>query len=151
MWGLGDPPLLEKVYVRFEHRHIFILKEGINKDKKYKTKEVGKITKEVAKKCRIENYEDFPILQSLGLPFHTSKHANDFNSVDNYNETLSNINIIIKKPYYVKYNKDKNSLQYYGKIKQYTCVIVNILENNAYVSTMYPINKAKIDKIKNKK
>ncbi len=116
--------------------------------KKYKTKEIGKITDSVSKKCDIEQYTNFLIVQSLGLPYHTSKHANDFHTVDNYNQTLSNIEKIIEQPYYVEYDKNRNSIKYYGKIEQYTCIVVNILENHAYVSTMYPISKKKIDKMK---
>ena len=118
--------------------------------KKYKTKTIGKISKEISERFNIEKYTEFNIDQSLGLPYHTSKHANDFQSVDNYNFTLSNVDKVINKPYYVQYDKKRNSLKYYGKIKQYTCVVVNILENNAYVSTMYPMNKNKIDKLKRK-
>lgn len=118
--------------------------------KKYKTKEIGKITDNIAKKHNIEQYINYPIVQSLGLPYHTSKHANDFHTVDSYNQTLLNVEKVIKKPYHVEYDKKRNSLKYYGKVEQYTCIVVNILENNAYVSTIYPISKVKIDKIKEK-
>lgn len=116
--------------------------------KKYKTKEIGKISSAVARKYNIEQYIDYSIVQSLGLPYHTSKHANDFNTVDSYNQALLHVGKIIQKPYHVEYDKKRKSLKYYGKIEQYTCVVVNILEKHAYVSTMYPISKKKIDKMK---
>lgn len=116
--------------------------------KKHKTKTIGIISVEVCQKNKITKCKEFPIEQSLGLIYHTSKHANDFYSVDNYNYALSNLDKVIKKPYYVKYNKKKNSLQYYGKLKQYICVVVNILDRSAFVSTIYPVNKSKIDKLK---
>lgn len=119
--------------------------------RKYKTKNIGKISKEITQRFNISEYKDFYIEQSLGLPYHTSKHANDFNSVDHYNEAISNIDKVIKNPYYVKYDKKRKSLKYYGKTEQYICVVVNILEKHAYVSTMYPVNKKKIDKMKIKK
>lgn len=65
--------------------------------KKYKTKEIGKISDDIAKRHNLEQYINYSIVQSLGLPYHTSKHANDFRTVDSYNQALSNVGNIIKK------------------------------------------------------
>lgn len=120
--------------------------------KKYKTKIVGYIDEKVAKENNIEEYANKEILQSTKLDIHTNKHADNFFSIDSYHNTLINIDKIIKKPYYVEYDKAKESLKYYGKIDQYVCIIVKIKDKRElYVSTFYPQSKEKIDKLKDKK
>ena len=76
---------------------------------------------------------------------------NDFKSVDSFNLTLLNIKEAISKPYYMLYDPIKNSIRYYKKIEEYVCIIVNINEASAYVSTLYPISKDNIDKLKKQK
>ncbi len=86
------------------------------------------------------------IVQSLGLVYHAKKHLKNFCNLKSFNKTLQGLSKIIKNPYYISYDKDKNSLKYYGKINEYVCVIVNLTNKENFVSTFYPIGKNKIDK-----
>lgn len=113
--------------------------------KKHKTKEVGIIEKNYIKRYDLKIANE-RIVQSLGLVYHTQKHLGNFCSVDSFNKTLLDIPKILKKPYYVSYDSDKNSLKYYGKIVEYVCIVVNITDTENFVSTFYPISKSKIDK-----
>ncbi len=112
---------------------------------------VGTISEDIANSNGIPQYANKDIVQSLKLDIHTNKHANDFFSIDSYHETLINIDKVIKKPYYVEYDEKKNSLKYYGRTNQYVCVVVKLDKKEIYVSTFYPQNKEKIDKIKKRK
>ena len=46
--------------------------------------------------------------------------------------------------------KTKKSIKYYKKLDEFVCLVVNVLDDYAYVSTMYPVTKKTIDKIKDK-
>ena len=118
--------------------------------KKLKTKIVGSIESKHCKKYNISQYANYKIEQSLGLIYHVQKHMNDFISVDSFNITMASITQIISRPYFVYYDPVKNSLKYFKKIKEYICVVVNIVGDGALVSTVYPVNKKNIDKLKNK-
>ncbi len=119
--------------------------------KKEKTVVVGKLTKSFCKKYGIKHGIDFEIVQSLGLIYHTQKHLNNFANVQFYSDSLANISQVFSAPYHVIYDDSRKSIKFYKKISQYICVVVNILENYAYVSTIYPISKKAIDKMKNKR
>lgn len=119
--------------------------------KKYKNKTVGKIDSKFCTKNGISRYSNFKIEQSLGLIYHVQKHLNDFISVDSFNKTLTEIPTIISKPYFMYYDKVKNSIRYYKRVKEFVCVVVNINETSAFISTIYPVRKATVDKLKNKK
>ena len=82
---------------------------------------------------------------------HISKHIKEFISIDGYNYTISNISKIIKIPDFVYYNKNKNSLLYFKKLYENICVVVklNLRKNkDIYVASVYPVNKRKIEKLK---
>ena len=64
------------------------------------------------------------------MDIHTNKHANDLITLDSYHNTLMNIDKIISSPYYVEYDKKRNSLKYYGKVDQYVCVVVRLEKKN---------------------
>lgn len=117
---------------------------------KKKTKIVGKISSSICKTNNISVFSGYDIVQSLGLISHINKHVNDFISVDSFNKTLANVSKVISSPYFVYYDPIKNSLKYYKKLDEYVCVVVNILNDYSFVSTIYPVNKKTIDKIKNK-
>ena len=89
------------------------------------------------------------IVQSFGLVKHVQKHINDFTDVDSYNQAMANLDKIINKPYFMSYDSVKNSIKYYGQVKQYVCVVVNLTNTEAYISTFYPVKKKTIDKLKN--
>ncbi len=116
------------------------------------TKIVGYLSKKIADKYNLHEYEGKEIVQSTRLDIHTNKHANDFITIDSYHNTLIEIDEIIKNPYFVEFDKKKKSLKYYGKVSQYVCIIVKIQDKkDLYVSTFYPQSKVKIDKIIHKK
>lgn len=116
--------------------------------KKYKTKEVGILDKSFCKKYGLKDCINFKIVQLLGLIYHAQKHMNDFVSVDSFNITMLKIGTIISSPYFVFYDSSKNFLRYYKKLEEYVCVVVNITSTEAFVSTVYPVNKKTIDKLK---
>lgn len=114
---------------------------------------VGIISKEVADQYNLSEYEGQEIIQSLDLYVHTYKHLNEFNSVDSYNNTITNIDFIIRDPYFVYYEKDRNSLLYFKEIDEYVCAVVKLkLRKNKehYVATVYPLTKNKVEKFKEK-
>lgn len=115
-----------------------------------KTKIVGKISSSICKKNNISCYKEYDILQSLGLIYHINKHINDFININSFNKTIKSIDKIITSPLFVYYDPVKNSLRYYKKLDEYVCVVVNILEDYSFVSTVYPVNKKTIDKLKNR-
>ena len=117
------------------------------------TKVVGSISREIAKEYSLYEYEGREMHQSLNLYLHIKKHINEFISFDSYNKSITNIDKIISDPYFVYYDTNRNSLLSYKKIDEFTCVVVklNIKNNkNIYVSTMYPVNEAKIERQKSK-
>lgn len=145
MQGLGDLPSVRSLHSL--NVDLLFFRSGMGKKK---TKIVGKISSSICSQYNISCYADYDILQSLGLISHVNKHANEFISVDSFNQTLVNIDKVISFPYYVYYDSVKNSLRYYKKLTEYVCVVVNIVNDYAFVSTIYPVNKRMIDNLKNK-
>lgn len=112
---------------------------------------VGRISDDVVEKYKLYDYRNKEIVQSLDLYVHVAKHAKEFESVDSFNHTLSNISEIIENPYFVYYNPSKNSLLYFKEIDENVCAVVklNLRKNkDSYVATVYPVSKNKIDKYK---
>ena len=112
---------------------------------------VGYISYDIAKEHNIIEYANKEIVQSLDLYVHTVKHIKEFESVDNYNETLFNLEKIIANPFYTYYDKNRKSLLYFKEINEYVCVVVklNLRKNkDTYVATVYPVSKKKVDKYK---
>lgn len=110
---------------------------------------VGRISDEVVEKYKLYDYRDKEIVQSLDLYLHVAKHVPEFESVDSYNHTMSNISEIISNPYFVYYNPHKNSLLYFKEIDEDICVVVKLnlrTNKDTYVATVYPISKSKIQK-----
>lgn len=110
---------------------------------------VGRVSNEVVEKYKLYDYRNKEITQSLDLYLHVAKHVSEFESVDSYNNTMSNIPEIISNPYFVYYDPNKNSLLYFKKIDENVCVVVklNLRKNkDTYVSTVYPISDKKIQR-----
>lgn len=119
--------------------------------KKRINKIVGRISKDVARKYNLYSYEGQEIIQSLDLYAHIQKHVKEFNSVDGFNNAISNIDKIIDEPYFVYYDKQRNSLMYFKEIEEDVCAVVKLKlreKEDNYVSTIYPVSKRKIDKLK---
>lgn len=110
---------------------------------------VGKINDDIIDKYKLYDYKDKDIIQSLDLYVHVNKHVLEFLNVDSYNHTMSNIDLIIKEPLFVYYDKDRNSLLYFKEIDENVCVVVKLTlrkNKDCYVATVYPISKNKINK-----
>lgn len=113
------------------------------------TKIVGKISDEVIEKYKLYDYRNKNIVQSLDLYVHIAKHVKEFKSIDSYYNTISNIENIISHPFFVYYNKKRNSLLYFKKIDEEVCVVVKLIlrENkDSYVASIYPVSENKIQK-----
>lgn len=112
---------------------------------------VGQISDDVIERYKLYDYRNQEIVQSLDLYLHIAKHIPEFESVDSYNNTIANIPNIIENPYFVYYDPHRNSLMYFKEIDENVCIVVklNLRKNkDNYISTIYPISKAKIDRLK---
>lgn len=117
------------------------------------TVDINKIDEDIVKKYNLKEYQNQEIIQNMNLYLHTYKHIKEFKSIDSYNNALFSVDKIIKDPYYVYYDSDKNSLLYFKEIDEEVCAVVklNLRKNkDTYVSTIYPVNKSKIDRLKQK-
>ena len=109
---------------------------------------VGYILEQAIISSELSVHLNKPILQALKLYKHTSKHVEDFKSVDSYNNTMSNIDKVISDPYFIFYDKEKQSLRYYKMLDEYVCVIVKLTnKRHLYVQTVYPVSIDKIQKL----
>lgn len=114
---------------------------------------VGTISHEIAEKYRLYNYEGQEIVQSIDLYAHAYKHIKDFSTIDSYNYAISNIDKIINDPIFVYYDRKRKSLSYFCEFEDNVCLVVKLkLKENDdnYVATMYPVNKNKINRLKEK-
>ena len=118
--------------------------------KKTSVVKVGKLTENFCKKYGITDGMGFDIVQSIGLVYHVQKHTSNFLNLNNYTDALSNISKVIASPIFVYFDSARNSIRFYKKLQQYVCVVVNIDKTVAHVATVYPINKKKIDRLKQK-
>lgn len=110
---------------------------------------VGRISNEIVEKYKLYDYRDAEIVQSLDLYLHVAKHALEFESVDSYNHTMSNIPEILATPYFVYYDPRRNSLLYFKEIDENVCAVVKLTlrkNKDTYVATVYPISKSKVQK-----
>ena len=119
--------------------------------KKETVVKVGKLTESLCKKYGITSGMGFDIVQSMGLIYHVQKHSQNFLNIQNYTLALNSIKKILSSPAFVYFDDSRNSIKFFKKLNQYICVVVNIEKNRAYVATIYPVNKKKIDKLKQKK
>lgn len=121
--------------------------------KKKIVKIVGYISHEVAEQYNLYEYENKEIVQALDFYKHSHKHIDEFESIDNYNNSVLNIEKILSEPSFVYYDNDKNSLRYFKEIDENVCAIVklNLRKNkDTYVATIYPVSKYKMQKFKDK-
>ncbi len=111
---------------------------------------VGKISDNIVDKYHLYEYRNKKIIQSLDLYIHVAKHANEYKSVDSFNNALMSIPDIINDPFFVYYDPHKNSLLYFKEIDEDVCVVVKLKLNekkDCYVATVYPVSKDKINKL----
>lgn len=112
---------------------------------------VGRISNEIVERYKLYDYREKEIVQSLDLYQHVAKHVQDFKSVDSYNHAITNISEIIASPIFVYYDSERNSLLYFKEIDEDVCVVVklNLRKNkDNYVASVYPVNKRKIERLK---
>ena len=94
---------------------------------------VGRISDDVVEKYKLYDYRNKAIIQSLDLYLHVAKHVPEFESVDSYNNVMSNISKIISEPLFVYYEPKRNSLLYFKEIDENVCVVVKLaLRKNNY-------------------
>ncbi len=113
------------------------------------TKDVGVISNEIIEKYNLYEYKNTKIIQSLDLYQHIQKHICEFESIDSYSHTISSIPEIIANPLFVYYDNNRKSLLYFKKIDENVCVVVklNLRKNkDTYISTIYPLSEAKIQR-----
>lgn len=114
------------------------------------TKQVGIITSEIIKEYNLFFLRKNIIVQDLSFYIHDEKHKKDFINDDEYRKAIFNISLIIDKPYFVYFDKEKLSLLYYKNInndsnKPYICVVIRLRTNiDSYVASMYPVSENKI-------
>lgn len=112
---------------------------------------VGRISDEVVDRYKLYEYRNEEIVQSLDLYLHITKHIHEFESVDSYNNTISNIPQIISDPLFVYHDSTRNSLLYFKEIDENVCAVVklNLRKNkDSYVASVYPVSKEKIQRYK---
>ncbi len=114
-------------------------------------KVVGQINDEVVDRYELYDYRGRDVIQSMDLYIHIAKHRNEFQSIDSYNNTLSNIENIIAKPNFVYYEKQRNTLLYFKKIDENVCVVVRLelrANKDCFIASIYPVSESKITRLK---
>lgn len=112
------------------------------------SKLVGYILEQAIVLPELQEHLNKPIFQSLKLYKHTAKHTEEFKNVDSFNKTMANITKIISDPYFIYYDKEKQSLRYYKQLDEFVCVIVKLTpKRNLFVFTVYPVSESKIQKL----
>ncbi len=116
------------------------------------SKQVGMITEKVAERHHLHEYVNRPIMQSLDFYVHIAKHIKDFKNVDNYMTILKKIPDVLKKPEFTFYDKNRQTILYFGKINEVVCYVVklNVRKDYCFLATLYPISQNKLDKYKEK-
>ncbi len=115
------------------------------------TKIVGRISNDIVEKYKLYEYRNVEIIQSLDLYAHVYKHIPEFENLDSYHHAVLSIPKIISDPLFVYYDCERKSLLYFKKIDENVCLVVklNLRKNkDTYVSTIYPVSEAKIERYK---
>lgn len=117
--------------------------------KKY-TKKIGKIMPEIASRHKLTELSGRDIIQSLDFYCHIAKHVKEFKSVENYETALQNIPNILINPEFTFYDKQHESILYYGKIDEITCYVVklNLKDDHCYLASLYPVSLKKLERKK---
>ncbi len=113
-------------------------------------KQVGIITKNIADKHNLYEYNQRPIMQSLDFYVHIAKHVKDFKNVDNYITALNAISDVLSTPEFTFYDKKRQTILYYGVTTEIVCYVVklNIDKDYCFLASLYPISQNKLEKIK---
>lgn len=113
--------------------------------KKRIVKIIGYVNNDIISKWYLDECVNKPIIQSLDLYIHIAPHASQFSSVDSFNYTIDHIPDVINAPDYVFYDIDKGGIEYYKKLIENVCVVVqNSKKRELYVASVYPVTETKI-------
>ncbi len=108
-------------------------------------KKIGYVNDDIIKKWFLDECRGKEIVQSLDLYIHIAPHAKQFLSVDSFNYTIDHVVDVINAPDYVYYNVEKHGIEYYKKLLENVCVVVqNTGKRELYVASIYPVSEVKI-------
>ena len=108
---------------------------------------LGRVTKEVAFKCHLEDYIDKKIVIYDDARKHCyDKHLKEFGSVKTFHYIMDNLENIISKPDYVFYKPSKKTLEYYKTYSFDITVRVRVKPGKELkVKTVFRVNRQKIN------
>lgn len=114
-------------------------------------KQLWILEEKIAIEKGLEKHSGKKIVQYEGLLKHIAKHESEYISIESCEYTINNIASIIKDYDYVYYNKEKQGLEYYKKLIEKVCAIVQIVDKRElYVASVYPVREEKISNRKYK-
>lgn len=113
---------------------------------------LGKVSKEVAEKWEIYDYENKTIVIYPDKKEHAKeRHLNDYEKEEDYYYVMDSLEEIINNPDYVFYDKSKKGLEYYKKVKVNVLVAVRVVPGKELkVKSVYPVEPEKIENRKKK-
>ncbi len=113
---------------------------------------LGRVSKEVAEKWEIHDYENKTIVIYPDKKEHArDRHLNDYEKEEDYYYVMDSLEEIINNPDYVFYDKSKKGLEYYKKVKVNVLVAVRVvLGKELKVKSVYPVEPEKIENRKKK-
>ena len=108
-------------------------------------KTIGYVNNDIIAKWFLDDCVNKPIVQALDVYIHISQHAEQFISVDSFNYTVDHIIDVINSPDYVFYDINKKGIEYYKKLMENVCVVVQTTnKRELYVASVYPVTETKI-------
>lgn len=76
---------------------------------------------------------------------HCDKHISEFINESSYYNTMKNIPQIIKRPDYVGFNVNNNSIEYIKRIDELTLTAVRLKnKGDLFIRSIYPISESKL-------
>lgn len=111
-----------------------------------KYKYLGILNANIAHHWNILEHKNKPILVFDDRIKHVNdNHLKDFGSYEKIKESYEKLPLIIKKPDYVFYDKEKEGLEYYKYINENICAVVRIKSGKTLkVRSWYPVKESKI-------
>lgn len=113
---------------------------------------LGRVSKEVAEKWEIHDYENKTIVIYPDKKEHAKeRHLNHYEKAEDYYYVMDSLEEIINEPDYVFYDKSKKGLEYYKKVKVNVLVAVRVVPGKELkVKSVYPVEPEKIENRKKK-
>ncbi len=115
-------------------------------------KVLGIISDEIIKKWDIQSHKDKKIVIYDSAIIHAkTRHLHQYKRKKDYYYTVRMLSIIIRKPDYVFYDKNKKGLEYYKRLNEYILVAVRVDDGKELkVKSFYPVKESKINNRKKK-